>query len=207
MTNEKSADRCGERRRYYRVDDEVILEYCEVSPDVEEASSRSERVTPADGFTLGARFAALSRQLTPLRREIESLSVPTARYLAAIDMKLDMLAQVLLSQESFASDRPARKVNISAGGIAFTTDRALNKGSVLELRMILLPEMIGVAAVGRVVASRAEEQHPAQPRFRNSLEFVGLREAYRDLIVRHVRHREQEIRRKDRLNRNGSDYT
>lgn len=198
---------CEERRKYFRVDDEVILHYREVSREVAEASIRPESDTVADGFTLGARFAALNQELVPLMREIQSDSRATARYLAAVDMKLDMLARVLLRAESesgsVAADEPARKVNISAGGIAFTTDRLLNTGAVLELRMILLPEMIGLTAFGRVVASGPGETAPSGFRYLNSVEFVGLREAYRDLIVCHVRRREQEMLRRGRLDRSG----
>ncbi len=203
MTTEQGKNLSEERRKYFRIDDEVILHYREVPEGVANASNSPERDAPADGFTLGSRFAALNQDLTSLMRVIKSESTATARYLSVIDVKLNMLAQVLLSQESIMANQPARNVNISAGGIAFTTDCLLNTGSDLELQMILLPEMIGLTTFGRVVVSGPSEEDPSDSRYRHSVEFVGLREVYRDLIVRHVRRREQEMLRKERANRSG----
>jgi hypothetical protein len=202
MTTDRTTDHPSERRNYFRVDDEVILQYRQVSEDMLEASSRSEGDVPVDGFTLGGRFATLNQELIPLMREIESESVATARYLAALDNKLNILAQVLLNQELAVADNLTRKVNIGAGGIAFTSDSLLKMGSVLELRMILLPEMIGLTIFGQVVANGTAENDSSGFQYRNSVEFVGLREADRDLIACHVRRREQEALRKGRLNRN-----
>lgn len=203
MTTEHNADQRDDRRNYFRIDDEVILQYRQVPADTQEPSTHPERGEPVDGFSLGSRFAALSQAFIPVMREIESESKATARYLAAIDRKLDMLAQVLLNQELVATDKPTRKVNLGAGGIAFSTDSLLETGSVLELRLILLPEMIGLTTLGQVVASDPSENADSGFRYRSSLEFIRLREADRDLIVCHVRRREQEALRKGRLSRNG----
>lgn len=203
MTTDRTTDRNSERRNYFRVDDEVILQYRQVLEDAARASSRSEEGAPADGFNLGSRFAALSQGLIPLMRTIKSESATTARYLAAIDKKLDILAQVLLKQELAEADNLIRKVNLGAGGIAFISKNLLETGSFLELRMILLPEMIGLTIFGQVVVSGLCESDSPGLQYRTAVEFVELHESDRDLIVSHVRRREQEVLRKERGYRRG----
>lgn len=173
-----------QRRRYYRVDDEVVLQYREVpDEDAERLPALLAERFP-DSFTLGARFASLNQQLRPLLKEIESDSPAVAKYLVAIDEKLDLLAQVLLARDTDLIDQPTRLVNLSAGGLAFFTDQALAPGAVLELRIILFPSFTGLLSYGRVAYCR--DQGAGEYRWRVAVEFLSMGEEERDLIVKHV---------------------
>jgi hypothetical protein len=173
-----------QRRRFYRIDDEVVLQYREVpEEDVERLPQLLAERFP-DSFTLGARFASLNQQLRPLLKEIEGDSPAVAKYVAAIDEKLDLLAQVLLARDTDLIDQPTRQVNLSAGGMAFFADQPLVPGAVLELRLILFPSFTGILVYGRVAYCR--DQGAGDFRWRVAVEFLRMGEEERDLIVKHV---------------------
>lgn len=187
-----------ERRRYYRITDQLVLQYRDVLQTEVAAQLDGFQEDIVDGFTLGARFSLLKQQMRPVLREIEDFSQPLARYLDVIDQKLSMLAGVLMAEQNDLSQQPARQVTLSACGMDFFTEHMLSEGAFLELRMILLPSMIGIRTYGKVVTSREHEGGEAGFRYRTGVDFIHPSEGIRELIAGHVIGKEAENLRRRR---------
>jgi hypothetical protein len=72
-------------------------------------------------------------------------------------------------------------VSVSGSGIAFTADESLNKDDAIEVRLILQPSLTTIKTYAKVVFCKPEKNQ-----FRVAVEYSGLNDEGRDLLIRHV---------------------
>jgi hypothetical protein len=177
-----------ERRRFFRIDDSVHLSL-RVVPQAE----LSQRVKDleqdrSDGFALCTDLTAISQQVSASLRRIESAHPDIAEYLKALDRKLDLLARAFLAAEVDVSDKPVRAVNLSAGGMALHGREPFAVGTVLEIKLLLVPSYTGILTLGTVVDCTRLDDTPAEDPYPYQLriDFSFMRELDRDALIRHV---------------------
>jgi len=175
-----------ERREYFRIDDEVALDYRLISEGEAERVREKIQSRMVDRFTAASSFTATSRQMTHVMHKVQNQSPELARCLQAIDQKLNMLAQLFVSEEINLHEQPTREVILSAGGIAFRVQHEIKVDSLLELRMVLFPSLVGILTVSRVVqCDRAGDGNLKFP-WQIAVVYEHLRETDRECLVRHI---------------------
>ena len=189
-----------ERREYFRIDDEVVLEYRAIrDEDVEPLVERIQAGVP-DRFTAASSFAATSRQMSQVIHKVQNQSPELARCLRTIDQKLNILAQLFVTEEIQIEQHPAQEVNLSAGGLAFRSQEAIAEGTLLEMRMVLFPSLIGILNVSRVLHCERLSDGDAQFPWQIAVAYEHLRESDRELLVRHIMTKETQRMRAEREN-------
>lgn len=182
------------RRRFCRIDDEVILHFHPVDSDSGE-THRSSAETDTHPF---AFFARLAEQRERVRRQLQGArteSPKISRCLTALEERIELIeAALLMNQfEGFCDLR--RSVQLSAGGISFRTTRPYSPETVLLLQMILVPTLTAIVTHGRVLRSVRQIARDNDPPYLTIAEFTDMKESTRDLIARHVlarqRHRQR----------------
>ena len=184
----------AERRRFCRIDDDIILRYRVIGVEETPADIENLDVCLPNRLTLSSTFASTTQQMQPLLAKIQEQSLEIAEYLRLIDRKLDLVARAFLLQEINVEEEPICRVNLSAGGIGFYEENPLATGTTLELELILLPSYVGILAYGTVAYRKHEPDVVTGLPFRIGVEFCKLRERDRDLIANHVLSREPETR-------------
>jgi hypothetical protein len=89
-------------------------------------------------------------------------------------------------------------VTLSGGGICFGVDREYPQNALLELRIVLLPSMVGILSVGKVVSCQQAFPALSASPWNMAVEYRDIREADRDLLVKHVMNRQTEELRRQR---------
>ncbi len=188
-------DRNEERRGYFRIEDAISLSYQTVAPDLLDKKLEQLESGLDTDFTVMSSLALITQEMAGVLRKIDVQSPDMARYLSALDRKIDLLGRALLVQTSDLSEQPARAVNISASGMSFSASDPLVVGSMLELKLLLLPTFTGVLTYSEVI-SCARENFPSEiAGYRIRVNFTHLREADKDVLIKHVLHRQSEILR------------
>ncbi len=185
----ESADK-AERRRYFRIDDRLVLKYRPVAPgEAESLVARLEYEYPTR-HQIANTFSNTSQQMQYLLHKIQDTNPDVAHCLSSLNQKLDMLARQLSLEASEMENEPVRHVNISASGVCFEAETAASPGSLVELKLLLLPSCIRISAVGKVI--RCDDNTADEPGlpFRIAVYFEYLPEADRELLVQHVVKRE-----------------
>jgi hypothetical protein len=185
----------NERRRYFRIEDEICLDY-EVISD-EEYSKAPEVLAQMmqSAFSLSASFAALNNEYNPLLNSIKHASPEIGQYLELLNRKIDSLGQQLLEEETPCDEGNAIEANLSASGIAFQCSEQLKDGQGMKLKIVLLPEKIGVILFGRV-------QHCLQSAEQKKddiicIDFEHIRYDDQELIIKHNLNKQmQELRQR-----------
>ncbi len=117
-----------------------------------------------------------------------------AEWLGTLNRKLDLVLNMMTQQKEGFSSLPMKQINISGGGISFSSREPYNKGDLLEIKMILpLPVPVSVYVYGEVVVSEQEKDL-----FEIGLKYAAMDDEIRDEICRFVFHRERQIIREKR---------
>jgi len=177
-------DKINERRRYFRIQDEIILFFREIAADqVPDGETFQEYAL--DSFSLSSRLDLLTLESRSQMRKIERDYPEVADFLKTLEQKIELIARALLSSETNLASQPTSHVSLSASGLAFDADAGFKLGGVLELKMILPPALVGIIAYGRVVYCK-QNMNENLPPFHIAVDFIGLRERDRELLIRHV---------------------
>jgi len=173
----------SERRRYFRIDDDIVLSYQRVAADQVPSHHAFGDAEP-DVFSLASHLELLSAESATLLRRIERDDPTLGDYLRFLEQKIDLIAHALLANEEEFRLQPAQRVNLSAAGLSFWCGDNLATGTVLELKLILPPTLIGIRAYGRVVYCRYRGSEA--PAYQVGVDFIELRDQDRDLLIRHI---------------------
>jgi hypothetical protein len=179
--------RPGERRRYFRVQDEAALTCRVLTPAERDALAAALAQGQPARFSLAGRFLATTRALEPLLRRIRTGDQDLGSYLQALNDKLDLLARAVSLECDTITEAPGTAVQLGAGGVAFPWAHRLDLGTPVELRLLLYPDLYYIVAAGEVV--RCDPDGEAGP-WQVAVSFTHLHDEDRDLLIRHVLRRE-----------------
>ena len=194
----RRAAEANNRRRFCRIDDEVILQYQELS-DRGGRGRRNPREQGATAFLACSRLAEYRQQMGPAFRKVRDESPATANLLSLLDKKIDLVASFLLLEDiDSISDALRSRVQLSASGIVFRTNREYRNNTLFLLRFILLPTFVGIITEGRVVRSTRFLREVDGCLYATTVEFLNMKESTRDLIAKHVMEHQTEHMRREK---------
>ncbi len=203
--NEPNIQTEEDRRRFFRIEDSISLSYHLVPPEDLDLRLQRLETEMESNFTVASSLASISQRMAAVLHKIAVESPEVAQYLQALDQKIDLVGRALLSTDSSLEEQQAQPVNLSASGMAFHSNQPEKPGSILELRLILLPSLMGLLIYGEVVDCEKLDQ-PEQG-FSHSIrvDFAHMRESDRDVLIRHVIQRQTKMLRQRREEREAEE--
>ncbi len=165
-----------ERREYYRIEDRVALE---IIPASQDQASAGEPLPPL--FNLLNELHQLDFEAQHLLRQIAESNRTLANYLKVQNKRIELLGQAL-AQDLLKDQGAPLPVVLSEGGISFASEQPQTKGAVLRLKLILLPQGLGLLLAARVIYCTLMEDG----RYDIGTEFEALTDAQRQLLARHI---------------------
>ncbi|RDH85186.1 MAG: hypothetical protein DIZ80_02590 [endosymbiont of Galathealinum brachiosum] len=182
----------NERRDFFRIDDDVYLDYASITEEEYKAAPETLRNLEDSAFSLSANFATLNNSINPILNNIKQLHPDIGEYLEALNSKIDRLSQHIHFGSSDFDNEKVYTANISASGIQFETDQSFQLQQAMKLELVLLPEKVGVLIFGRVVDVKAKCI---------CIEFEHLRNEDQELMIKHNLNRQMnELREKNNNN-------
>ena len=77
------------------------------------------------------------------------------QYLEILNKKINLLSQLMLAQEMVAEDdQNAGRIDLSQGGIAFTTNRPLDIESWIAIKLVFLPAYTSILNYAQITRSQ-----------------------------------------------------
>jgi len=172
-----------ERRRYYRIEDEVyiamqLIAQTEIDNHLEDFWANEH------AFSMRNNYNFQIEQQIADRHKIETKMPELARYLAVLEKQIDRITEKLIGDEDDAN-MIQKAANISAQGISFSTDQPPPEGKLVELKLKLLPSGMRLVIIARAVMVENDSSRE-QGKARVSLDFENLHEADREILVKHI---------------------
>jgi len=171
----------AERRGFFRINDDVALTYRLVSEDEKNQKLTGLEVSEKESLTLTNELEKMNEVSRIHFRHVEKESPEVARYFSFIEAKINLLAHHIMMGCDDVFVQSTQPVNISGSGVSFTVDTELSTGSCLEVKFTLNPSMVTINTFSEVVSCK-----PDDGQFRIAVVFKQLRDADRDLLIRHV---------------------
>lgn len=177
-----------DRREYYRIDDTIALEFTPLAGAEALASDELHDSSPL--FNLLSDLHLMDFESQHLLRHISERDRTLANYLKVINKRIDLLGQAL-AQSLLRDIGAPRRVSLSEGGVSFTNAQAVAQGTHLAVKMVLMPQALGLLLRAKVVYCRPL---PSQ-QFEIGTEFEAVTDAQRQLLARHILQRQALERR------------
>jgi hypothetical protein len=174
-----------DRREYYRIEDMIALEILPLK--------HAETVSgggPTQLFDLLGEMHQLEFEAQHLLRQIAEGNRTLANYLKVQNKRIDLLGQAL-AQDLLKDIGPAREVVLSEGGLSFAHDQPLGENSIWTLKLVLMPQGLGMLLTARVASCEALDDG----QFAIGTSFEALTDAQRQLLARHILQKQATERR------------
>lgn len=180
-----------DRREYYRIEDTIALDFSLLCGPQALASDALHDASPL--FNLLSDLHLMDFESQHLLRHISERDRTLANYLKVMNKRIDLLGQAL-AQNLLRDIGSPRQVSLSEGGISFNHAQAIEPGSHLALKMVLMPQALGLLLRARVMHCQAREDG----QFDIGTEFEALTDAQRQLLARHILQKQAQQRRQAR---------
>lgn len=167
-----------ERRRFFRIDDEMAVYFVQIADDVEEHELEAMDVNQEYHLTLEMK---IRQALVGVR----SASPKIAQVLDLMNQKINLLRA---SEELLHSEPVLKKVNISACGVAFPWHEDIPVNQKIMLSLYLQPkhELIRTPAhVVGVVVNEDEETAQDEP-YLLRIDFEDIDHTLQEVLIQHV---------------------
>ncbi|NHN35947.1 PilZ domain-containing protein [Pseudomaricurvus alcaniphilus] len=184
----------AERRSFFRIPSEIVLDFHPVdSYTLENTRAEDEFPEEQKALSLFSELRRLDKEASPHLGAIGDNNRPLADYLKMLNKKLDLIAQQCVAANYSGEDVRPTHVNLSEGGIAFNSGKALYKDSHLALRIMFLSDYSSLASFARVV--RCESQQESKV-FKIACKFLTLNNNQQELLGRHIMQAQLEAKRR-----------
>ncbi|WP_296261674.1 MULTISPECIES: PilZ domain-containing protein [unclassified Pseudomonas] len=180
-----------ERREYYRIEDSVALEIQRMP-----AAGQGDDLAHHDTTTLFDLLTELhvaEFESQRLLRQLDDRDRTTNSFLRTMSKRIDLLGQVV-AQTVLGKLGAPQKVVMSEGGLQFESHQPFPAGSLLSVKMVLMPQASGMMLRARVTQCQAL----AVGGFEIGTEWIELSDAQRQLLARHILQRQAASRRQAR---------
>lgn len=191
----------AERRKTFRVQDQIMLDYEVVSETEMRGALRN--ITLVDSGSLNAS-TTLRRLESDLQRALAALQKTDkelARTLDLLNNKINTIAGLVpdaVKLDPALEKRDVCECSLSASGLAFTCKESFEAGTKLRLRMVILPNYHHVVAYAEVVRSTDMEEPRDGFTQIVAVHFVHILDRYREILARRALQREIEDLRAER---------
>lgn len=160
---ENHANVSRERRKYYRINDVVMLRY-EVLTHDDPNSQGIEGGSGSLEISTGTLLAEIDRELNNSINAVWRDNPTIAQALGLLNRKISVLAaQALDYEEADAHSYDDTLVSLSGCGIAFEAREALAEGVRLRLSVILRPSQVTLSIAGTVIGCEQRLSSAAMP--------------------------------------------
>jgi hypothetical protein len=187
MSNQDADD----RREYYRIEDTIALDFSLLSGADAHSSDPLHDNSPL--FNLLSELHLMDFESQHLLRHISERDRTLANYLKVMNKRIDLLGQAV-AQSLLRDIGAPRRVSISEGGISFNHGKAIPIGSHLALKVVLMPQALGLLLRAQVVHCQTRKDG----QFEIGTEFEALTDAQRQLLARHILQKQALERRQAR---------
>jgi hypothetical protein len=173
-----------ERRRYFRIDDELVLIVRRL--DQEHFDDELARFEERRNSVCFMNNIALEQEnLSSLKRLLESKHPDIMEYVSFLEKRINILSEKVM-QRSNEPPEPVQKVNISEQGIRFYAEETYNKDDLVELRICLQPNKKRLLIIGNVVWCLKDPNTIGKNSNVVAVDFTYIDEADRGVLVEHI---------------------
>ncbi|RMF15043.1 MAG: hypothetical protein D6758_10405 [Gammaproteobacteria bacterium] len=165
-----------ERRRYFRVADQVGLVWRQLADDEPWEHGRT--------FEASDVLMRLENQISALFESMRTSQPAVLEVLELFNRKINLALSLRVNEGDEPMTR-LKSVSLSACGIAFTSDRPVPVGARLAMQLTLFPGNVTLPLLGAVVARDQHGGTDEEPWVIRA-DFTGIDAEHQEVLIQHV---------------------
>lgn len=175
-------DDTSERRRFFRVNDSVSLSYQLIEATTASMGLKAlEKVS--NEFSLAATLELLSQDASRIMQHLQTQNPQFLELYRVLDAKINAIAQSVMFLGYNVNAKSCQHVNLSAAGLAFQQQEALDVGQNLAIQLYLPGALAQIGVYGRVVNCKTVD---TSNDYLIGVDFTHVREEDQELLIKHV---------------------
>jgi len=175
-----------ERREYFRVNDNIYLDYIAISEEDAEESGQQLILLCDSADSKQVQLKLVESTFSSFLNEVEKKDELIAGAVKNIDENLNLLRHAIQGDYTEFSNTQPIDANLSGGGLACLIPEKIPSNTAVEVRIKLRPSGINVHAITRVISCREIQTAPENTPFYLRLKFTHLHEGDRQLLIEHT---------------------
>ena len=180
----------ADRREYYRIEDMIALEITPLSAP--EAASNEVLQDASPLFNLLSELHLSEFESQHLLRQISERDRTLSSYLKTLNKRVDLLSQIV-AQTVLGKIGELQPVKLSEAGIEFYQPQACPVDSHLSIKLVLMPQ-----ALGLLLRARVSQCTAVQGGYAIDTEFELITDTQRQLLARYILQKQALARRQAR---------
>lgn len=187
-----------ERRRYFRIEDEVLFSYAVLSE--EQKKTQIERLKSGDDLCsdLYHTFLMLESDILDLIKKARKENPLLAQSIELLNRKLNVISKGPPSKNSEKAslyDTQPQPINLSGCGVGFMSSEPLEMKTTIQMELVLLPGNQYILCIGEVINCgkiplSSHIPHSSEKPYRIGVNFTAIRPDDSEKIIQHVIKRE-----------------
>lgn len=174
----------------FRIDDKLYLDYQPTAADELAAAWRHDTSSFCDDLI---RLREISLQSGHILANIRKHHPDIGHYLALLDKKVEILAQLAGTLGLGGKIRPNHRVNLGSDGMHFNAEEPLPPNTPLRLKLVLFPSHLCLHLQSKVIACDKQDQG-----YRIEVEFEDVGETEHEALIRHLLEKQSAALRRSR---------
>lgn len=172
------------RRNFFRINDTVGL--LVLKADTTDSTSLSAHLNTA--FSVTHELESLEKEAQSILRGISGEHKEVGQLFRLMNKKIDLLAKTLIKESTEVKQLKQHQVCLSEASIDFESEQVFEQDESVLIKLMLLPDYIGLDLTGRVLESHAQSK-------KTVIEFTDLDEYDRQVLARHIIQAQSSARR------------
>lgn len=189
-----------ERRKYYRINYPLALEYHAVDMNTILASEQPKQFNVSPYFTLQLQLAELETEMSQILTRVNDTQPQVSNALDLLNRKVELIGRTLAEGDLAVEDAHIVEANISESGMSFLSTEPLEEKSLLALKLIFPSDALGLLLYAEVTRCEAKDQG-----FEISINVMKMPERCRSILARTLMRAQMRQRRLETLDREDED--
>lgn len=170
-----------DKRDYLRIDQDVIFNYQIIDAKTAKNAHTSDFFNEDPALHLLSQIQHTNKDSKRILSTIQETQRLVGDYLKNIDDKIDLLTRFCLQQTVQSQSESKKRINLSEGGLAFSSQKALYKDNFMVLRLIFLPSYMHVVTFAQVLRCKHNETDN-----QIAVKFYNITEKERQCLSKHI---------------------
>ena len=198
MSDRENQQNQNDRRNYFRLRNNVLIEFRAASQQEVDAFLSNEQNIKAEEIDITYQLDQISRQLGGLIQNVRQESSAIAQYLDLLNKKVDYMASIL-SFEKFCNAamdgvlEQTETLDISEGGMSFVSSKPMQINGYVYCKLAIMGYRLGMETFGKVIRSDALKEPNGYHRI--GVEFPFLKELDKKNLTRYIFDKQREVLR------------
>lgn len=171
-----------ERRRFFRLNDQVILDFKPLSNEQYQQWQEKNKLQKNNRDVL-------EKEIINLLQKTKSQYSDLGRLLELMNQKINLVSLQSIDSEaspasSISDQEGLTRINLSACGMSFQSNHAYKEGEYLMLNLMLKPSNTQVSLAGEVIGVDPIDD-PEKP-YKVRINFPDIQQAEQELLIQHL---------------------